>query len=171
MSSLIIVTYDSDPTFFNRFNWNRMERRPLLFGRSGKRLPKSDSMGSSGWPRHRENREFGSYFFQTGKTQGILLWHRGKILRHRENIFLWHREKFRHRENIWLWLLKWKVCLFFKFQNFLASLRSAKVFTSNYYLLLLPHALSTILPVYLLFSWLYWCMIFISDKKRYLCVE
>ena len=30
----------------------------------------------SGWPRHRENREFGSYFFQTGKTQGILLQHR-----------------------------------------------------------------------------------------------
>ena len=30
----------------------------------------------------------------------------GKILRHRENIFLWHREKFRHRENIRLWLLK-----------------------------------------------------------------
>ena len=30
----------------------------------------------SGWPRNRENREnreFGSYFFQTGKTQGILL--------------------------------------------------------------------------------------------------
>ena len=27
----------------------------------------------TGWPRHRENREFGSYFFQTGKTQGILL--------------------------------------------------------------------------------------------------
>ena len=26
----------------------------------------------TGWPRHRENREFGSYFFQTGKTQGIL---------------------------------------------------------------------------------------------------
>ena len=26
-----------------------------------------------GWPQHRENREFGSYFFQTGKTQGILL--------------------------------------------------------------------------------------------------
>ena len=53
-------------------------------------------LGDSGWPQHRENRgnrEFGSYFFQTGKTQGILLWHR-------ENIFLWHRE------NIWLWLLK-----------------------------------------------------------------
>ena len=32
--------------------------------------------GQSGWPRHRENREFGSYFFQTGKTQGILFWHR-----------------------------------------------------------------------------------------------
>ena len=30
----------------------------------------------------------------------------GKILRHRENVFLWHREKFRQRENIWLWLLK-----------------------------------------------------------------
>ena len=30
----------------------------------------------TGWPRpreNRENREFGSYFFQTGKTQGILL--------------------------------------------------------------------------------------------------
>ena len=36
----------------------------------------------TGWPQHRENREnreFGSYFFQTGKTQGILLWHREKI--------------------------------------------------------------------------------------------
>ena len=30
----------------------------------------------------------------------------GKILKHRENVFLWHRENFRHRENIWLWLLK-----------------------------------------------------------------
>ena len=25
----------------------------------------------AGWPRHRENREFGHQFFQTGKTQGI----------------------------------------------------------------------------------------------------
>ena len=25
----------------------------------------------AGLPRHRENREFGSAFFQTGKTQGI----------------------------------------------------------------------------------------------------
>ena len=33
----------------------------------------------AGWPRRRENREFGSYFFQTGKTQGILLWHREKF--------------------------------------------------------------------------------------------
>ena len=33
----------------------------------------------SGWPWHRENREFGSYFFQTGKTQGILFWHRENI--------------------------------------------------------------------------------------------
>ena len=30
----------------------------------------------AGWPRPRENREFGSYFFQTGKAQGILLQHR-----------------------------------------------------------------------------------------------
>ena len=35
--------------------------------------------GTPGWPRHRENREFGYYFFQTGKTQGILLWHREKF--------------------------------------------------------------------------------------------
>ena len=35
--------------------------------------------GYPGWPQHRENREFGSYFFQTGKTQGILLWHREKF--------------------------------------------------------------------------------------------
>ena len=27
----------------------------------------------TGWPRHRENREIGSYFFQTGKTQKNLL--------------------------------------------------------------------------------------------------
>ena len=26
---------------------------------------------STGLPQHRENREFGSPFFQTGKTQGI----------------------------------------------------------------------------------------------------
>ena len=31
------------------------------------------NLATVGWPRHRENREFGSYFFQTGKTQGILL--------------------------------------------------------------------------------------------------
>ena len=28
-------------------------------------------MALSGLPRHRENREFGGPFFQTGKTQGI----------------------------------------------------------------------------------------------------
>ena len=39
------------------------------------RPPPKDGEGNAftGWPRHRENREFGSYFFQTGKTQGILL--------------------------------------------------------------------------------------------------
>ena len=53
----------------------------------------------TGWPQHRENREFGSYFFQTGKTQGILFW---------------HREKFANTGKIFgLWLLTWKVCLFF----------------------------------------------------------
>ena len=32
----------------------------------------SSKLAITGWPRLRENREFGSYFFQTGKTQGIL---------------------------------------------------------------------------------------------------
>ena len=41
--------------------------RPFLSGRN------YSTSVSTGWPRHRENREFGSYFFQTGKTQGILL--------------------------------------------------------------------------------------------------
>ena len=27
--------------------------------------------GKSGWPRHKENGEFGYQFFQTGETQGI----------------------------------------------------------------------------------------------------
>ena len=40
----------------------------------------------SGWPRHRDNREFGSYFFQTGKTQNFVVT-QGKFLVHRENIF------------------------------------------------------------------------------------
>ena len=34
---------------------------------------KEENDQSAGWPRHKENREFGSYFFQTRKTQGILL--------------------------------------------------------------------------------------------------
>ena len=42
---------------------------------------------NAAWPRRRENREFGSYFFQTGKTQGIFVVTQGKFLRHRENIF------------------------------------------------------------------------------------
>ena len=44
------------------------------------RIPACTALAGSGWPRHRENREFGSHFFQTGKTQGILLWHREKCL-------------------------------------------------------------------------------------------
>ena len=65
----------------------------------------------SGWPRHRENRKFGSYFFQTGKTQGILFW---------------QREKFPNTGKIFgLWLSTQKVCLFFKFQKILALLCSA----------------------------------------------
>ena len=35
--------------------------------------PAVSVLANTGWPRHRENREFDSYFFQTGKTQGILL--------------------------------------------------------------------------------------------------
>ena len=46
----------------------------------------------TGWPRHRENREnreFGSYFFQTGKTQGILFWHREKFANTGKIFGLW----------------------------------------------------------------------------------
>ena len=32
-----------------------------------KRLGLINKLAITGWPRHRENREFGSYFFQTGK--------------------------------------------------------------------------------------------------------
>ena len=42
---------------------------------SGDNLKQKWPQTLTGWPRHRENREnreFGSYFFQTGKTQGIL---------------------------------------------------------------------------------------------------
>ena len=45
-----------------------------LFDNSFCRKPHKNHMGrfqnSAGWPWHRENRGFGSYFFQTGKTQG-----------------------------------------------------------------------------------------------------
>ena len=33
----------------------------------------------AGWPRHRENREFGYHFFQTWKTQEILAQHRDNL--------------------------------------------------------------------------------------------
>ena len=33
-----------------------------------------------GWPRHRDNREFGSYFFQTGKNTGNFAVNTGKKL-------------------------------------------------------------------------------------------
>ena len=42
-------------------------------------LKKANNFPHSGCLRNRENREFGSYFFQTGKTQGILFWHRENI--------------------------------------------------------------------------------------------
>ena len=35
--------------------------------KSWKMINEWDVYQTSGWPRHRENREFGSYFFQTGK--------------------------------------------------------------------------------------------------------
>ena len=39
---------------------------------------------STGWPRHRENREFGCSFFQTGKTQGICQKNIKNMILHRE---------------------------------------------------------------------------------------
>ena len=74
----------------------------------------------SGWPRHRENREFGSYFFQTGKTQGILLQ---------------HRESFWDTGKIFLtvFINAKSMFLFTYFQKNLASLHSASFFISNYY--------------------------------------
>ena len=45
--------------------------------------------GVTGWPWHRENNEFGSYFFQTGKTQGIWFWHREKIANTGKIFGLW----------------------------------------------------------------------------------
>ena len=42
---------------------------------------------TTGWPWHRENREFGCQFFQTGKTQGIWLQHREKIENTGKKIF------------------------------------------------------------------------------------
>ena len=87
----------------------------------------------SGWPRHRENREFGSYFFQTGKTQGILLWHREKFW-DTGKIFFCDTGKNLDTGKIFdCDYLNKKCVYFFKFQNFLASLRSALVFTSKYY--------------------------------------
>ena len=44
---------------------------------------------NTGWPRHREKGEFGSYFFQTGKTQGILFWHREKFANTGKIFGLW----------------------------------------------------------------------------------
>ena len=84
--------------------------------------------GLTGWPRHRENREnreFGSYFFQTGKTQGILLWHREKFW-DTGKIFFYDTGKNLDTGKIFdsdYWNKKY--VYFFKFKNFLASLRSA----------------------------------------------
>ena len=49
------------------------KERTILFRSNLGRYIIYISQHLTGWPRHRENREFGSYFFQTGKTQGILL--------------------------------------------------------------------------------------------------
>ena len=75
---------------------------PVLF--SYKLLTSSGKVLKTGWPRHRENREFGSYFFQTGKTQGILFW---------------HREKFGNTENIWAVIINIKsMFIFLNFKIF-----------------------------------------------------
>ena len=59
----------------------------------------------TGWPRHREIREFGSYFSQTWKTQGI---------------WFWHREKFANTGgNIWTVIINIKsMFIFLNFKNF-----------------------------------------------------
>ena len=101
----------------------------------------------SGWPRHRENREnreFGSYFFQTGKTQefcsdtGKNLLTQGKYL---DCDYLYVN--------------------FFKFQKFLPHFaRHSFSFQSIMYIW--PHMLCVqILPVYLLSVMVYSCIIFI----------
>ena len=78
--------------------------------------------GLTGWPRNRENkenREFGSYFFQTGKTQGILLQ---------------HREKFWDTGKIFLtvFITAKSMFPFTYFLFFLASLRSAYFLVSDH---------------------------------------
>ena len=41
----------------------------------------------TGWPRHRESREFGSYFFQTGENTGNLPKNIKNMILHREFTF------------------------------------------------------------------------------------
>ena len=67
------------PTVWRNGNFTkfRISGNLVISGSSHRR--KVSLSGITGWPRHRENREFGSYFFQTEKTQGILLWHREKF--------------------------------------------------------------------------------------------
>ena len=55
----------------------------------------------TGWPWHRENREFGCKFFQTGKTQGI---------------WLQQMEKFSH-----VWFLRCGIFIVLLFLSFQAS--------------------------------------------------
>ena len=65
--------------FDNLFVCLGFRRNFLIFFPSHDQCTHSlNTLTCAGWPRHRENRGFGSYFFQTGKTQGILLWHREK---------------------------------------------------------------------------------------------
>ena len=61
-----LIICNTDPS-------NKPGEHWVLFFSSDNSVDFFDSLGRAGWPRHRENREFGYYFFQTGKTQGILL--------------------------------------------------------------------------------------------------
>ena len=90
-----------------------------------------------GWPQHSGNREFGSYFFQTGKTGNFAVT-QGKI--------------WKQRENILTVIINIKsMFIFLNFKKLLVSLHLAYTLTSKYYLLSSHMLFVPFLPVYLLF--------------------
>ena len=75
----------------------------------------------TGWPQHREKREFGFYFFQTRKTQGIC-YNTGKFFETQGKYF-------------WLYLLTQKAWHNFSFKNVVIWTISSNIFTVPIYLL------------------------------------